>query len=181
MCLSNKLLVFISLLTLASTQLVAAPPENPPPIEIDVFVVNDEANAVPVTIQGAPAEPTPFQRSSNTLLEIGDDTGGVGFASVPMGKRLVIEHMSVNLDLDAGANAVCGVIVMTDGGVTTMSHTLVVVPQGFFASRENFSVSQQITLFAESGQDVTVQCGWKPTISFSVQMAAAISGYLVDE
>ena len=180
MCLSNKFLVFISLLILASTQLAAAPPENPPPIEVDVFVVNDEANAVPVTIHGAPAEPTPFQRSSHTLLDIGDDGDDVGFSSPPVGKRLVIEHVSVDLSLDAGANAVCTVRV-TDGSITTMSHTLVVVPQGFLFGVEAFSVSQQITLFVESGQEVSIHCAWKPAISFQVQMRAAISGYLVDE
>lgn len=48
MCRQNKFLFAISLLILASTQLIAAPKDDPPPIEVDAFVTNDEANAIPV-------------------------------------------------------------------------------------------------------------------------------------
>ena len=143
-----------------------------------MFVVNDEANPVPVTIQGAPAEPTPFQRFRRANLSIGDDSASLIVATIPMGKRLVIEHVSVGLSLDAGAHAICDLVV-TGGG--TNIHRLVVVPQGLFSSIEVFTVSQQITMFAESGQEVAVECNWRPALSTQLSMPTAISGYLVDE
>ncbi|MEN8132905.1 MAG: hypothetical protein ABFS45_22550 [Pseudomonadota bacterium] len=70
----NKLHILITaFLIVTSTQLAAEPPINPPPIEVDAFVVNDKTNPIPVEVVNASAE---YQFAGYTEQETEGNTAG---------------------------------------------------------------------------------------------------------
>lgn len=117
MCLQNKVFIFIPLLLLSSS-LGAKPPENPPPIIVDAFVVNDEANPVPVDVQNGEANPiivnvqedesVPFLiRASSTVDAISTGISQGGFSTnpfdlgrIPEGYRMVLTDASLEVCAD---------------------------------------------------------------------------------
>ena len=120
MCLSNKFLVFISLLILASTQLVAAPPANPPPIEVDAFVVNGTDAPVPVTVQESPRE---IVWANARLLDVSDNRSffwqlmnGDFIEFVPEGHILAVTDILVSGDFLGDAGPFLVAILKTDEG-----------------------------------------------------------------
>ena len=98
----NKLHLLITVsLILTSTQVLSKPSgENPPPIEVDVFVVNDGANPVPVTIQGQSQKEVVNQVEQDSIGSSDVNTLPVDLFIVPVGKRLVITSAAVDTGLN---------------------------------------------------------------------------------
>ena len=144
MCLSNKFLVFISLLTLASTQLVAAPPENLPPIEIDAFVTNGTENPVPIIL------PTPVQ--GNTGGTSGSQTATV--YTVPDGQRLSIEYLTASGTKSGNQTRVI-ISIKTTLDSLEVNHYITSLTD--FDNSGGFGESRVVQLFADPNTDVILR------------------------
>jgi len=195
----NKLKFFLPVLLLVSTQLAAAPPENPPPIEVDVFVVNDEANPVPVDIMGTPevdvtntpdmplyvrdvdrSTRTPVLDGCDIFIPGGETVDSCSFDEVETGRRLVVEFISGELSYPVGQT----------GGV----HTIIDHPSGFFQNhyllqtlqRQNISgedryvVSQTFRIDVDEMNKLAVRVNRNPDDTGTVSGRFWITGYLVD-
>jgi hypothetical protein len=148
----NKFMAFLPVLLLVSTQLVAAPPENPPPIEIDAFVVNDTENPVPVDIVGTPEidvtntpdmplyvqdvdrrTRTPVLDGCSIFIEDGNTSDSCSFDEVEPGKRLVVEFISGQIRYPVGQ--------------TGEVHTILSAPNSFFQNHFLLQTLQRINNF----------------------------------
>ena len=200
MCLSNKLLVFISLLTLVSTQLVAAPPENPPPIEVDVFVVNDDANAVPVTIQGGESkEPVllkQFVVNDNFVddhTEFIDQFHTICIGESPTcetnidGRYVVPDGMTLHINTEAFMTRAISGDVPPQSGVTLIIQvpgaTTFVFNMGMLQpinpTDEIFGKVFDVDIIAPAGAKISARVTWASFGSGKVEASMTISGELV--
>jgi hypothetical protein len=98
----NKLLhiLITAFLVITSTQALSKPPtDNPPPIEVDVFVVNDEANPVPVREVKEPTKLSQFHFRCS-LLDVGDRACYSNLSdeiTLPPDQRFVIQYLNATI------------------------------------------------------------------------------------
>jgi hypothetical protein len=100
---------------------------------------------------------------------------------VPAGKRLVIELITVSLDLPAGQNQSSDQLLLNEGLAQQVTHELTPTAIGDVGSGDvGFSTTQSLRAYAEAGNGtVKIHVGRNTnagTFSFSV----SVSGYLVD-
>ncbi len=147
---------------------------------VDVNVVNNDP---PV---GAPTEPFQislqgtFVAGSQSLTEL---TGfpGSNLFTVPSGKRLVIEHVSVLNSLPGGQGAEITLKVTIDVGEATLFHRFVMTKQLEFTNippQDRFTASQAIKLYPGPGTDVVV-AGQRDETTGEGTALLMISGFLV--
>ena len=162
--------VFVSLvaaLTL-SVATLAAPAE--------VVVVNEPAKPVPVSIN----ETQPFQAAAGTT-QLSGNAGSLTLATVPAGKRLVIEYVSAGGQVPPGQFVeLFNISTATDFNGTVVHDLIVLSQPPAFNGDSVARACQQLRLYASSGTTVRVffrRSSPAGTASFH----ATISGYLVDE
>lgn len=172
----------------ASLSVAAPPPLNP----IKTIVVNDEADPVRVREGNAPGR-DPYQESDSTNAQdiVGDGTLGLEMnRTVPVGKRLVVQHVSVSVNFgDPSLDLNCSVFGGNpDGqfGRVTPKHELLLGPQfdtqDFFGRIVGRNGSQPITLYVDSGLTVEIGCVFSRALSSSdaIFMQGSVTGYLID-
>lgn len=115
----------------------------------------------------------PFQATTNLVFTSGFNNQGAFIASVPAGKRLVIEYVSMVLLLPTGQKPSQAEIV-TDN----FPHFLIATQQGSFGVFDTFSVSQQVRLYADSSVAFNVVRSANDGVDGS--LTATISGYLIN-
>lgn len=150
----------------------AAPgPEKP------VVVVNTAAEPVPARDVDNPAR-EPFQRFLVGQVDDGEINAGdsVSF-SVPAGKRLVIEYVSLLGVVPAGQKLRVKIDAFAGG---PGSHQLTLSNEGSFqAGRDDYKASHLTRIYADPGTDVFLRVARNST-SGVAGINASVSGYLVD-
>ncbi|MEN8131533.1 MAG: hypothetical protein ABFS45_15340 [Pseudomonadota bacterium] len=182
----NKFVVFLPVLLLVSTQLAAEPPLNPPPIEVDAFVVNDEANPVPVigVVQIIDPATVAFQATASCSLGGGSGCGSDIF-TVPLGKRAVVEYASVvaSMPVETGVGVSAQITTTLDS--VEVSHQLYsseVSPISVMDGRRGMTAGQLVRVYADPETTIRMNGGTRgpSTPGINVSVDFSISGYLVD-
>ena len=131
------------------------------------------AGPLPVPIRNSDEKGRiPYQQSGGT----GCNTGlcDLAFPSVPAGKRLVIEHVSANVNPNPGIGVI-GVFLEGASGFSYWS-----LPGHSLATPELVSVNEQVLAYFESGEIPFVRVAWNSPTTNTGAFQAVISGYLVD-
>ena len=156
------------------------------PSPSNVMVVNTPASPVPVRDVDNPARQPFHAEAVGGFADGASITGDIPITTVPAGKLLVIEHVSVFGAMLPSQRMVSGTLLHEGGHISGLAHDhLTIDPQGSNAagSRDYFVANYvsvrlyaypltSVTGIAErDGHDLTVNLG---SVSY------AISGYLVD-
>jgi hypothetical protein len=146
----------------------------------NVTVANTITNPVPVRDTDNPAI-QPFQ--TEIALDLTSFTSKVGTFTVPAGKRLVIEFVSIFAQVNQGQKEL--VNIETTAGNTVASYT--VVPNFYgteVSSNPAFDVfvgNQQMRVYADPGSTVNILVyGQLNTNALGGQTVVSLSGYLVN-
>ena len=166
---------------IAVAQFALAAPEAVSKEPHSVTIKNTSANPVPVNVQNqviTQAGDNPaFQPYFDTEIQtnITGSEPSVSF-SVPEGKRLVIEHVTVNILLTSGeAPPEARISLATiSGGLASAYLTL--EPQ----STDRYVGTHLVRLYAVAGQNTVTVVVRRAISSGFVSIAASVSGYLVD-
>jgi len=140
------------------------------------------AQAVTVTNTPLPvrevADPAkqPFQAME--IAQITDLNHLFQLATVPAGKRLVIEYASAGSNVTAGTKMVA--VITTTAGGNTVSHSLVMVDQGLLQGSLNIVAAQPMRLYADPGTPVTGIIWRDSPNGGGGNWGMTISGYFVD-
>jgi hypothetical protein len=192
-----------SLLAIASVPtLSAAATANPPPA-FNVNVTNTTASPVPVagnvTVSGSPsvqvvnpvsvkASLTPYVSEVTDSVggssgHLGVNGGGVYFAAVPSGKRLLIKHVAVRVVSETKTMLSASLLVPNIPASNTLVEIFLPVPQivtphaGALLAYWSI-VSQPVEVYVEAGGFPIVDVTLDHADDASVQ--ATLTGYLVD-
>ena len=114
----------------------------------------------------------PYQQSGATGCN-GSGLCDFAFPAVPAGKRLVIEHVSANVNPNPGVG-VNGTFLEGAGGFTVFS-----LPGTSMATPELIAVNQTVLAYFDAGQTPFYRVAWS-TSSNPGAFQVTISGYLVD-
>ena len=149
--------------------------QQPP---LPVIVRNDITRSVPMFGTDNPAFQA-FQKSAT--LSTSALTGGVNITTVPAGKRLVIEFVSVNVRLLRPWVPVNTVTITSTVAGVFAAHRLVLFGQGFddFGNVQVSAAAQQVRLYADPGTIVTGFLTRSGNVGFAT-VNFEISGYFVD-
>lgn len=145
-------------------------------VDGDVYVANTDEAPVPVRLVGAQSTPWAKQK----LMAIPDGAIGVDevLFEVPIGKRLVIEHVDAFLILPEGQGGVAvNVTSQVEGESVQFSFPL--VQTAGFGGVDRFAVAQQTKLYAEAESSVTIELV-RNDITAVGNGRVTLSGYLVD-
>ena len=152
------------------------------PLSNTVRLPNTTASPLPVF--DAQDARQPFQASASSIQEAGTNGSTVTVATVPAGKRLVIEFVSATGQLPPGQQVVAwriNTIAPPTGGQT---HELLINAQPPFVNGDAlFRASQQVRLYADPGATAGADVRALFTRNTSAGQALflmTISGYLVN-
>jgi hypothetical protein len=188
---SHVLRLAVCVSVLAMTLSVPVTRAAGPPSGLDVNVVNTPSNPVPVTLHGTstvsgnvaitntplPVEDVrePFQADNHNFSQA---DAALSFPTVPAGKRLVVEHVSVEVGITAAgvAVSVCA-LNRTDGGPADF---FAVQPTASNALNHIFVGSVQTKYYVDSGKSPQVSCSVLAVAGGSSAggITAFISGHL---
>ena len=148
-----------------------------------MFVNNDAANPVPVVAQKPTAgDPGRSAFAYFKSSEFGSEESPHAEFTVPAGKRLVIESVSVVANLPTGQSMLSGSIDATVNG-KLQDYFLAPTFTGVLRVNANrlFVASQQTTLYADGGTDVHV-FALRDSISTSglAIFNVSVQGHLID-
>jgi hypothetical protein len=150
------------------------------PLSNTVRLHNTTASPLPVFDANDGRQP--FQSSASSIQE-GTNVSMVTVATVPAGKRLVIEFVSATGQLPPGQHVAAWQITTIAPPTGGATHDLLVNEQPPFVNGDAlFRTSQQVRLYANSGSTVgDVRVGFSRSSSVGIgQFHVTISGYLVD-
>jgi hypothetical protein len=120
----------------------------------------------------------PFQASAGDLFGATETSKTFVLATVPAGKRLVIEYATASGFFAAG-NKMGALITTTVGGIT-VQHQLVMIEQGAIADPVDFAAAQPMRLYADPGTNVLGIVFRTDPPSGSGGAGMTISGYYID-
>lgn len=184
---NNVLRLALCVSVLAVTLSVPSTWAAGPPGGLSVDVVNTPSNPVPVTLQGTSTvsgnvvvtnTPLPVQDirepfQASNLSNSGADAA-LSFPAVPAGKRLVIEHVSAEVNITAAGVAVSNCALnRTDGGPADL---FAVQPTASNALNHFFVGTVQTKYYVDSGKSPQVSCS-VINGSSAGGISAFISGY----
>jgi hypothetical protein len=160
---------------------------NPNPNNPSFFVSNDAAHPVPVRHQGTVSVTSiddtarsAFAFFRNDSFRSNEDGHVVSF-TVPAGKRLVIQAVSINGLVDTGT----GQKIVSTAVQARVNGQLedYIMPPTFTGTtsggRDVYTVSQPTTIFADGGTDVDLFAVRNVTTGGAI-MNASVQGYLID-
>lgn len=140
-----------------------------------MFVTNDDAHAVPVReMNGRNA----FAFFENDSYEDGDDAHFARF-TVPEGKRLVIESLSIEATLPAGQTMVLASVQARANGSFFVHHLGPTYHGQTSNNLSMFLVSQERTLYADGGHEVALTWLRNSRAGGGITNASLV-GYLID-
>lgn len=141
-----------------------------------VTVANSAANPVPVSLTSEPLDP--FQTAASTT-ETGTNVSTLNVTTVPPGKRLVIEFVSMTGQVPAGQHVEI-MEITTSNSLGGVSHPFVIHPQPDAVSGDAlFRANQSLRLYANGGTQVTALFRRSSTLG-TANYGLTISGYLMD-
>jgi hypothetical protein len=165
----------ITKLTLALGVVAALAAARPAPL----FAAPGGGTVTPMLVKDVDqAARQPFQFTAMyDSVQNGENAGNSSAFTVPAGKRLVIEQVSVRLVTPGGKGQAGSFYIATKVGGVTASHSIPLVYQGAFSftpSRDTFNASAPGQLYA------TRTAGFDSTYFDSFTVFVGISGYYVD-
>ena len=193
----NKLHILITaFLIVTSTQALSkGPVDNPPPIEVDVFVTNDETQPVPVTgavdarINNSPGTESFWASGRHQEADTGGTRKAIDFDlkftipgssgsldNVPNDKIVVVEYVSCQVTQMGGTFSLSEMFSFfaSTGIVIKAKHELPWVETGGSFVRAHFN--GPVRLYASSGNFLSVQAG----VSGPSTTNCEATGYLLD-
>lgn len=142
-----------------------------------VSVANTMASAVPIVNSNDARQP--FQKTA-VGTQNGTNASTLTIATVPAGKRLVIEFISVSGQVPPGQHVEFFHLDTVAGPFGAASHDLLVNAQPDAVIGDAlFRASQQVRVYADTGTQVSVMVR-RNSNAGSASYGATISGYLVD-
>ena len=140
-----------------------------------VQVTNTTANPVPVTDVGSLQ---PFE--SNCAVSQGSATGSDCFISVPAGKRLVIQSVSMQLIMDRNVQPYTSGIIVTTGGNETPIYFNVPFGSIDFFGHAEFNETKEVHAYMDGGSSVFCH-STNTALSEENDISCSVFGYLVNE
>jgi hypothetical protein len=139
--------------------------------------------AVDALAQGNPAEP--YQRSVNTSVWTNSGTGTTSFVnfsgnwSIPAGKMLVVEHVSVRVRANPGERISVSVTCQgTPAGLS--AHRLVLSSQGTFDGFEHLVGTTPLRCYTTGLLLVNVQRNSQKPLTLAANTEFSVTGFLAD-
>lgn len=189
---ANRILPIVAVIAVVSLSGLQTSEGNPP-FE-NVTVNNTPANPVPVmvqnpttavTIQNTPSVKAadnpafqPYVQSGSHFDQIGS-SDSISF-DVPAGKRLVIELVTVTLDLPTGQNQATNSLLLNEGSPRQVIHEMTSTAEGDNGGGSRFVTTQTLRAYAEAGTGtVKIHIGRNSSAS-TFGWSVSVSGYLVD-
>jgi hypothetical protein len=170
--------------TVAGNVTVSNGASNPVPVAGNVAVSNARTSPVPVVAVDNPArQPFQFSRSLTFSPATGQTSCAGPCFSVPAGKRMVIEFVSVIAEVGSGEKVLSLEIVQFPISQSSIVHFLPPVFVGtnnpFQNNSDMFLISQKIKMYldASTGADIEV---FKNVSTSNGSISANLSGYLID-
>jgi hypothetical protein len=121
----------------------------------------------------------PYQVSRSAERDPNTNVVSATLPTVPAGKRLVIEHLSVFFEVGKGQQATC-VVQAPDATAGSAELFFPLSLQGQGSLNDTYAGSQRVLIFVSAGNGLTVTCLQNSVGGFG-QMSVNASGYLVDE
>lgn len=205
----NRIIATIAVATLVGSFVLAgvlAGHAAPPPPVADVTVVNTTANPVPTQAVGTTSvsvsnQPTvkignnaltpvavrdvdnparhPFQ-FMGTMSKNDGNSQSVSQITVPAGKQLVIETVTVQVFVPAGQKVLAKIGMV--GGGNFAEHKLMLTPQGSFNFdlEDYFAATESVRLYADQGSAIAVNLTRSGSDVNLWGGSYTVSGYLLD-
>jgi hypothetical protein len=144
-----------------------------------VQVANTVAN--PVAVTNVNDAQQPFQAKTDVQLVVGSNVAGnVPLATVPIGKRLVIESMSLNGFVPAGQKLENAILTANcTGSATICVWSIVPTDEGPWSGSELFGAFQQGRVYVDAGHTILASASRSDIIGAGTA-TINISGYLVN-
>jgi len=101
-----------------------------------------------------------------------------GFVSVPAGKRMVIEYVSVQAFIPSGQKALFSVIVFLQGQITGTWHYMESTAIGAFGGQDYFQCGRLVKLYADPGTTVMPRTD-RDSPTGTGQSRMTLSGHLI--
>jgi hypothetical protein len=132
-----------------------------------------------LTIASTVSDPAKNAFQGNLIISFADGEGlGSGILTVPAGKRLAIEFISITSSIPADQELVDIFLTTTVNG-TPLDYRLSVQPTGSDASPVKYMAEKLVRLYSDSGTNLTAVAGRTPG-NGAANIHIRISGYLVD-
>ena len=161
--------MFLGVLTLvAALNLEAEAAQTPS--EINVTVNNTPANPVPTKEVSSPAK-QPFQTDASS------SSGFFDVTTVPAGKRLVIETVTIRARIEISGSGLAPQIHTRINGIPT-THLIVANLIDQDARLKHFGATHAVRLYADPSTTVRIDCN--AFVSANQLCTFTISGYFVD-
>jgi len=122
----------------------------------------------------------PFAAQQFGSWNDGAQQAGDTITTVPIGKRLVIEYVSVKGAVLTGQKMLAPGITLTTGGVVVSHYLTTSAFQGVLTGRDIYVSSQEVRLFADQGTEVFGFAFRDSSTGNGGNVTFTISGYLVD-
>ena len=119
-----------------------------------VFVTNDAAQPASVTSTDDPGRQA-FAFFQNDSFGSPEDSHSVAF-TVPAGKRLVIESVSINAALETGTGRLVLTAVQADVNGRFEDYIMAPTFSGTAAGNDLYTASEATTIYADGGSEVRV-------------------------
>jgi len=143
-----------------------------------VQVANTAANPVAVTNVNDARQP--FEAKADVALVAGSNVANNPLTTVPVGKRLVIESMSLNGFVPAGQKIENTILTANCIGVANVCvWSIVPTDEGVWSGSELFGAFQQARVYVDAGQTIMASASRSDTIGEGTA-TIVISGYLVN-
>lgn len=171
-------------------QKAAAAPSTP---TVNVKVINTESEPVkvagtvnvgnsldgPLKVRDADNGQQPFQRSAPLSLSVGTSLSFLGAFAVPAGKRLVIESVSVRVDLDSADSPDSIGLQTTAAGFNNL-HYILVSKQGSSSNgRSTYVGTHSFRVYADPETVIGLLVARNNSGATAIA-TLTVSGYLVD-
>ena len=140
-----------------------------------VTVGNSAAAPVPVIIGGQ----QPFQASTFTVHPNGTNVNTMNVATVPAGKRLVIEFISVSAQVPPGQHLELATVQTLAGGHGAAHQLLIHAQPDAVIGDDIYRAVQELRLYADPGTSVQVLVRRNSGLG-EATFGVTISGYLVN-
>ena len=147
--------------------------------DVDANITNDSSNPVPVNVVN-----TEFEPYQNSEVDTGNFTKSMTHLyNIPEGKRLVVQHVSLDISIPTDQVIIKPVIVCEKQVDETAVHTLVPFLLGAESNvNDRYVASQQLTCYHDASQgplEIRINRNRNDVGSFSV--TSGVSGVLVGE
>ena len=145
----------------------------------NVFVTNSAANPVPTRDVDNPAR-QPFQQDQVISIHAGTFGGDATF-TVPKGKRLVIEFVSIHVSYPTGQKPTFAFLQVETANSNKFpnNHNFVLTFQAPDLNSDVFAGASPTRLYADPGTTVTLSLRRNSSIGEGLG-SMSVSGYLVD-